>query len=833
MDLDESEDMERIQGLQMLGDHLLRENSFDGQPTNLEANVGSYLDFFTRRSSESIEEVFKDMAMVEKLVEEGYELNDLTNPEVMSPEIEHVRDFIIDMVSTAPRTYSLVQRLCKLDREFWFNIMSMRLNKMVDGSEERTSYYNLMREVYESLMDNVVEGRDIKEYEDGRYYKFLYRNLAPQPVYRKRGVEDIDVGGKRRRVQGVMGAPETPLDSELKRLYDYLCFFLEPTHDFTKARATSDEEPSKGMKEADKTMLKNKAGKFAKGDVYIKRLKEMMGEAVGRKSDFTINGVTRDFMNPDELDSLLKIIEITGMDKRTKVIRFKVPVMKVVPGIKGEVAEFNSSAIDVNQLIQVITRHFPDTTKIYRDAKGTVLIKHLEGASSDIKRLRGDMPFAEKMLDGAGPSSIDEKDDEEIRTLKVDYKNQIVNAPGNMREEVVDALKTIVETTPGIFSLGETIGKKKPRKFILRDSKEIEFGPSVKDFSTIMKYFMNAKNDVNVWAFLNLKRAGDHGQAERARVDGGVFETLDHLAAAYSIMIEVPTIVTYSDKPKGIVGDFLMVGTDVSYKMIADLIENFTTCNSSLCVKVLNVERGNKTLGKYLEGLLDEYRGRGEMVVGPSETLAFNTLDLCSCTIQLSDIIENRKKEFGDLFKPSIKKFRNIIESAATNRRKSGAVTPPFKDILDLLMTARNFTKYMSAVKTLMSVIEKLMQVAEALDVKEVLLLLANKTLLEIIGLDDNINPEEFADSISDSIALLLNPKQSEGSSWTNSIRTLLGMERWLDRETLQSIITPFNRIIEFIKAVSNRSKVLEAEWAEIERLYFPRSRITTATSPS
>lgn len=805
----------------------LLDEIIEGRDVSSETEVepGSYLNFFVNRVVEDVADVFSNLNYIEGITDRDY-TEELLNLDSKDSSLSPIRDILFELMSEHPRLYMIIKSQLFADYgrgNIRFEQAFITKFNYADG--EQTKY------IIRRLLDNVFTDSDSEQYANGTYFTTTAVNAKrarqvdeEEDETRMRDiVEDTPseiirpVKRARRRLTPepatvlVQSAPRIDKYAnqadreELRRLYDHLCFYLEPTHDFAKGDRSKDKEEakSKEMSKDDIQFFKAGSGKYVKDDFYLNKLKEIMQPG---REPFVIDGNQIDFGNPDELDSLLKIIEILGMGSRSKTIRFGIPVVKVTEKTRETIAIYEDKPLKVPELIGMLTNYFKGK-RIFRDAKGTVIVGHLEDTNKDIADLKGYSYFTEKLFDGAGPNKLDVSD-----VVKVDYSNQILNTPAKYDDAVRRVFEErIIKTVPDMFTPGLEVEKGVARKFIVNiNQTEREFGPTVKDYSTIMKYFMNQNLEFYVWSMLNLKRAGDHGQVERAKIDNGVFESLDHLAVGYAIMADVPAIFTYSNKKKGVIGEFIMTGVDLYVRTAIDYIRQLLDSNGELCK--LFVDFGDVRL--FMETKITEYVTYADLSIDSPEISGvkqeiIQLMDLSSVVLQLNQYYKEKIEFFKSILKPTINQFKTILNNVTGRSRTKP--TSPLKTMLEIIMTAKNFSKYMSSVKTFISICSKIRVSAELIGFRDAALEVINRCLITIMNIDSNFSIQEFNDYMKEEISqiLLFNLKRKdkkltreEEKDWKNSVLTSLSLDTWFKEETIKSILRPFGELLDLVSSM-------------------------------
>lgn len=750
----------------------------------LQYESGSSNDFFVRRIFDEVRDINRSLEIIEGSLDKPELINRaFEDPsEDDDDDVIYIRNFMYEFMVDHPDMYMMAKSLYSPFETYTSDLSNEdRLIRNVAGPNEDLEYLNNV------LRDNALTGEDI-------------RNIIREK--REREEEEAEENGeeppykKRFRLR----APRTD-DPEIKRLYNHLCFYLEPVHDFTSARH-KDEGEAKIMSAANRDFLMKNMGKFTKDVHYLNEFYENL--APEKNTKFRINGNVRDFSNKEELDTLLKTIDVLGKDKSSRTIKFTTPVVKVTEKTKGVVAEFDDTKYTVRDIIGMFATYFGNR-RVFRDAKGTTLIGHLESSNQEIAKLNGSKNFAEKLFDGNGPNKLSDRD-----VLKTDYIKQVFNAPSVYATEVAKhytmSKTPYILTQPQMTNKGDQIFPYQTRKFVIKDgTKEIEFGPSVKEMSMIMKYYMNKKNYEMFWVMLNLKRSGDHGQAERAYEEGGVFETLDHLAAAYAIMIDVPTIFTYSDKKQNIIGDFILTGVDLYISDVLIMISEFINAKGELIEGLLNsVLPNGSIMRETLRDVVSRYEdSRAESIDSiqneAEKTLLLNYYELCSTLIQFVKYLEENKKQLTNLFDKSVGKFTTLLRSVSSRSRTDQQ--PPFKVLLDGMMTLSNFTKYKKVIRSFTSLMVKIFNISVQLNVTEAIRGIIDRVYMECVGigkLTSRADIISYFNNIRDSVLTLMTPiNYAKTGDWRSAIIQKLSLDNWLKEETTETLAANFTELID------------------------------------
>ena len=808
--------------------------------------TGASSDFFIKRIFDEVGDIDRNLDIIAEGEKFGNDIvkQAFLNPpsEIDSEYLTYIRNFLYELMLEQPDLFMFTDRFYTIS-----DSVKVFLENIGKGKEweyiERDDLGNIQVKdgyVKELLTDN----NDLFD-EVMSYYSKLLASKGPDtytsviPSLQTQTLIPTMSSPK-------LGAPRVPdpiidaSDRERVRLYNHLCFYLEPIHDFTSKRH-KDEGESKVISDSDKAYLKAGMGKFTKDSYYLEKfLGKLAGEG---KTKFNINGNVRDFSSTDEAETLFKTIDILGKDKSSKTIKFTTKVTGVEAATKGKIAKFENTQLTVSDIIGLFTSYFGNK-RIFRDAKGTVLIGHLE-TNPAIAKLKGSKDFAEKLFDGNGPNKLSEND-----KLLTNYAKEVFNAPPSLdvktkdsktgkdivvstgKEEIGKHFKLgqngkapYILTTPSITGVNEPIFKQQTKSFYLQEDKGrplINFGVSVKEMSMIMKYYMNKAmtNPGNkafeemFWVMLSLKRAGDHGQAERAKLEpnGGVFETLDHLAAAYSLMIDAPTIFTYSDSKKGIVGDFVLTGVELKVSEVLLIINNFlkTTFNDA------SIKRFAELI---TDGLIDVSKPFQESAKLRESTISsikdsridtlLNYYELCSTLIQFDKYLDEDKKLLSGIFSGSVGKFNSLINAFSSRAR--GDSSPPFKVLLDGMMTLKNFSKYKTVIRTFTSLVIKIWSTVKKLfagvvtkqgddevtkNVREII----TEVYRKCIGLGGDANSNvigEYFNRLRNDILYLLTPQAVlDKGNWKTAIIEKIAIDSWLKEETTGTIAADFTELI-------------------------------------
>lgn len=245
---------------------------------------------------------------------------------------------------------------------------------------------------------------------------------------------------------------------------------------------------------------------------------------------------------------------------------------------------------------------------LVRDANGTIFLKKLFGIKKESKS-------AEITIDGASGSGMKIESNGQIL---VDYANDIFKLPtitpslqspilvtgsdavkkiktigklqfGIKRKEKGKGVVIANEWTPGIeYKVNDVV-------FLNVRGEDYDL-ISVPNLSRSIKTIEGDKSltpwerDIAVWSCLNMKRAGDQGQALFAREIGGVFETLDFLAAAFasvkgidymvnsdkmrSLFVKVQREMNYQDFKEQTIRTAVRLGQQSQYQQLATIVPN-------------------------------------------------------------------------------------------------------------------------------------------------------------------------------------------------------------------------------------------------------------------
>jgi hypothetical protein len=418
-------------------------------------------------------------------------------------------------------------------------------------------------------------------------------------------------------------APATNLD-----FYNYLCFRLEPHHDFHGDRVTLKTKSKGAITESNKSAYK-----------VLKRVAEEYDKiSKFNIDDFTDNYVKnnyddlkREFSSYDEFTNLLKIMKKINASQNSVTLSFKEAVdNKITKDSLNKVWGKGLSGQDLalHELIEEVAK-LVSGRGIYRDAGGSVFLGRIADLEKQfatdtnikplIEKIKSSTEFAERLFDGAGQSNLSGND-----SIKVDYfgvsetmeykgekyNGKVFNSPSDTDigkyinpKEDSDKPFTYIIIKPSISKDTNittrdkvTYTVKLPVKSsgVIWEIKDLTFDSVVYDLSLLIRYYLSIRDVKNaqvvsltqisandfkkqcndmIWVLLNLKRMGDHGQAERAKADNGIFESGDQLAAAYGMMIDVPTIVTYSRQGFG--NHFILYGADLDLGQLKNMIGQY------------------------------------------------------------------------------------------------------------------------------------------------------------------------------------------------------------------------------------------------------------------
>lgn len=415
-------------------------------------------------------------------------------------------------------------------------------------------------------------------------------------------------------------APATNLD-----FYNYLCFLLEPHHDFHGDRVTL-KTKSKGS-----ITTSNK-------DAY--KVLKRVAEEYDKKTRFNIDDFTdtyvknnyddlkREFTSYDEFTNLLKIMKKINASQNSVTLSFKEAVdNKITKDSLNKVwgKGFSGQDLALHELIEEVAK-LVSGRGIYRDAGGSVFLGRIADLEKQfatdtnikplIEKIKSSTEFAERLFDGAGQSNLSGNDEIKVDYFGVSkttmgYNGKVFNGPEEfeinkyINPQNTKDLFNYILINPSIaqgtrISVNDNVSYK--IAFPKRVGKQwkvwtLEFDSVVYDLSLLIRYYLDLTEKIKllsdtdlwgngntkskaiqeckdmIWVLLNLKRMGDHGQAERAKVDGGIFESGDQLAAAYGMMIDVPTIVTYSRQGFG--NHFILYGADLDLGQLKDMINKY------------------------------------------------------------------------------------------------------------------------------------------------------------------------------------------------------------------------------------------------------------------
>lgn len=335
---------------------------------------------------------------------------------------------------------------------------------------------------------------------------------------------------------------------------------------------------------------------------------------------------------------------------------------------------------------------------LFKDAGGSVFLGRIDdlrgvkekptGFDELIANIQNSTDFAERLFDGAGQSVITESVPPNSRhVIKVEYEKEVFKTPKKLSEKINDieirierdSLETVsnnkIRILPSIYNRDVSIAGKQVTytiKLPVRIDKtfkyvDFQFEPVVYDLSLLIRYYLVLKKETNkpsdltddicdsvIWTLLNLKRMGDHGQAERAKIgeenSTGIFESGDQLAAAYGMMIETPTIATYSRRGYG--NHFIFYGANLDLGQLKKMIEDY--------IKVLGESDVKTPLSEKLGGLVSD----DEVTKKEAQKL----LTLTSAIGKLQTASQN--KDFNKIFNRIVSKFNEMATKFAGGERQ-------------------------------------------------------------------------------------------------------------------------------------------------------------------
>lgn len=357
-----------------------------------------------------------------------------------------------------------------------------------------------------------------------------------------------------------MSAPRQSKDRKIDDLYKYLSLYLEPTHDFIGGIRTETKEDKSTGKIKD--MLKD--SNFKKNvlkPISDINLKDNLIKVISKFKDSIPAGYGYD--GKDELRNLLEIM--TFINAKDKCLSLSFQQSKFKPNTDEAYSLGEKIQKGIQSMLKfLIEKFFVGVNRIFRDADGTIFIHSIE------KEKKGSIPwgsdlFAEKMLDGAG-SRMFTSGEEIDRTLLVDYRNEVYSvassaiSKNNWENYIVEGEPKEHQIQIKPYPLRarnnlKVMDIKEERIFKINLGKGlvVNFDPTVHDLSLFVKYYMKLDSETPkqvykdmIWVLLSVKRMGDHGQAERALISAGVFESGDHLSAAYGMLIDTPTLFKYT-----------------------------------------------------------------------------------------------------------------------------------------------------------------------------------------------------------------------------------------------------------------------------------------------
>lgn len=557
-----------------------------------------------------------------------------------------------------------------------------KLEKMYKDQESDMQEDSKLEDMYEDQESDMQEDQELKVFSANRR-----RMMQVSPM-------------KKRRSRSLR--QQRP-EEKYKNLYNYLCFYLEPIHDFF------------GKRSADKD---KGTGSLARSSGYKELKKDVEKVTQDGFKEFLLNNVldssTRPYLYTGTNEGM-NLLEIMGqINAREKCISLSFADSQFTP--KDAKIEASSLEGEIVAGIEAILKHILDVFfsdiiggRIYRDAGGTDFIHGLEGKYKDVSEYKGEVLFAEKLLDGAGSKSFTGNESVEDRKLKVDYRKEVFNYPGKDFEWnkviVQDEPREddTIQISPYPLSINNEPVVERKFKIKLQDKNTIEFDPFVNDFSVFIRYYINKYNNTKnekykdiIWVLLNLKRAGDHGQAERAKLEpAGIFESGDRLAAAYGMMIDARTLFRYTTeltmyKCASTVGQ--IVGRIKANVGKSGLYETFN-------VRQMEME--------YQES----YSTPVDKLDASKRTYLVDVLTVTSALKRMSEYDAAGSVKIKELFAKLLVKYNKYIEKIASGKRTEGSLTDVAGVVLTFYTNKNSYKKIVEGFEILIRVFKELFDI--------------------------------------------------------------------------------------------------------------------------
>jgi hypothetical protein len=682
-------------------------------------------------------------------------------------------------------------------------------------------------------------------------------------------------------------------DSKYSDIYNNLSIRLEPPDDFDGVTL--------------KTKSKGTITKSAQKDQYnnLKKIVHNYEEKnTFRIDDFTPKDLTGDseFSSYDEFTNLLKIMRKIEASKNSVTLSFKEAVDNKITadslnkiwgkGISGQDFALHKIIEEVAKLIS--------GRRLFRDAGGSVFLGRIADVESSLTRfpeinkliegIKSSTEFAERLYDGAGQSTLKNKDE-----IKVDYFTQVFNSPTlpqtDFRKYInpdpkptnapyiiispsIDKGKKISDSDEVTYSISfpyfqETKGKRKKDEPPAGEWKfpTLNFDGVIYDLSLLVRYFLELLNMLEIpgmtswlgkandeearkkcrkqctdmiWVLLNLKRMGDHGQAERAKADNGIFESGDQLAAAYGMMIEVPTIATYSRQGYG--NHFILYGAELSLDQLIISIKNYLD-NLPVLKVVIDDKPLKELIDDKVANLTEENKEQAQKIL----TLVSGLVKLDE-TFKVSGPSGKNQVTIVTVLKKVIESFdkmnNDLLGSACGMRETAKKVVKclPLRTILTLFAGGRN--KIKSDIETTVNTFMLLINI-----LREMYVIASGFGWLPyvkafIIGKIEAIIPAgKVLPGVRENLSKILNDIKTETETGLDTSKPVSGyINRFFDNIRqhvnieLDYILKPIIEFIEKVESIKNfgsvaESGVLKADGNKLENyIKVFTGEITTST---
>jgi hypothetical protein len=379
---------------------------------------------------------------------------------------------------------------------------------------------------------------------------------------------------------------------------------------------------------------------------------------------------------------------------------------------------------DFYQSVKSIVEQFILNKPVVRDAKGSLFLKKIFKMDKESKT-------AEIAIDGASGTGMEINQD---GIILVNYKDNIFKIPNiepskyNVdfmnQDKVIPSINNLAKLNFGIQNKkGERTGgwsvhqkyNKGDKIYVLderrRKNQQLYDRITVANLAKTMDLISKDssltpnKRDIAYWACLNLKRAGDQGQALYAKEIGGVFDTLDFLAAAYASLQGVDYLVN-SDALKSL---YMKITTEISY-------EDFKTTFINWAVR-LGTKSGSDVVASWVPNLIGWTDGNRVMKENSKMDFLSMMKELIGVAITIKGTVDGKQGEIKNNFD----KFFGFIREVST--KLSNAASRQSSTISTLKNKANLYASYLASKKSMITFFETTFKFISRLNAALILLI--------------------------------------------------------------------------------------------------------------